>query len=172
MTISDEEILVSRPPQFQQRKSPSQPIRIECRAEERHFINSTPLKISGSSKPIRYTTNDSNEPGQYRSEIVVHNNPAVNLYIKKLRVGFHTHDDLALNNTRSPRPATRHHSINGLSDENQRQKSGKYRSISLPRSNSQAMLHQWIDDICSHEKLLANDDICFFLKNGEFLARI
>jgi len=174
MTIPDEELLISRPPQAQQRKSPSRlasprPILIECQAEERHFIDSIPLKINGTSKPIRFTANNEVEPGQYRSEIIVHNNPDIDFYIKKLRVAFHTQDDSSINPRKTQRSSSRSHSLHVSSQEKQH---GKHRSISLPRSNSQAVLHQWIDDICSNEKLMANDDICFFIKNGEFLARI
>jgi hypothetical protein len=173
MTISDEELLISRPPQFPQSKSPSrrappQSIRIECQAEERHFINSPPLTLNASVKPIRFTMDEQVKPGKYRSEIVVQNNPDVDLYIKRLRVAFHAHDDLSINTTKPTRTSSRSHSLNVPS----KHKQGKSRSISLPRSNSQAILHQWIDDICSNEKLMADDDICFFIKNGEFLARI
>jgi hypothetical protein len=174
MTISDEELLISRPPQCQQKRSPPsrappKSIRIECQAEERHFINSPPLKISASIKPIRFTMDNQVKPGQYRSEIVVQNNPDVDLYIKRLRIAFHAHDDLSINtNARTPRTSSRSHSLHVPSQ----QKQGKYRSVSLPRSNSQAVLHQWIDDICSNEKLMGDEDICFFIKNGEFLARI
>lgn len=170
MTIADEELLISPAPQIQQRKSPSHlpsphSIRIECQAEERHFLDSIPTKVNASVKPIRFTMDENMKPGKYRSEIIVQNNPNIDLYIKRLRVAFHTHDDIATNNSRS---TTRSHSLNTRSQD----KSNKSRSISLPRSNSQAVLHQWIDDICSNEKLMADDDICFFIKNGEFLARI
>ena len=169
MTIPDEELLISRPPQSPTRLPPPKTIRIECQAEERHFINSSPLKINGSSKPFRFTMDNQIKPGQYRSEIVVQNNPDVDLYIKRLRVAFHAHDDLSINtNSKNQRTSSRSHSLHGP----YQQKQGKYRSVSLPRSNSQAILHQWIDDICSNEKLMADDDICFYIKNGEFLARI
>jgi hypothetical protein len=165
MTVTDEELLISRPPQSQQRRSRRpQSIHIECQAEERHFINNPPTKINATVKPIRLTMDDQVKPGKYRSEIVVQSNPDMELYIKRLRVAFQAHDD----SSKTARPSSRSHSLNARSQE----KSGKTRSGSLPRSNSQAILHQWIDDICSNEKLMADDDICFFIKNGEFLARI
>jgi len=165
MTITDEELLISRPPQCQPRRVVQpQTIHIECQAEERHFINNPPSKINVSVKPIRFTIDEQVKPGKYRSEILVQNNPDIDLYIKRLRVAFQTHDD----SSKHTRSSVRSHSLNARSHE----KSGKSRSISLPRSNSQAILHQWIDDICSNEKLMADDDICFFIKNGEFLARI
>ncbi|CAF0943405.1 unnamed protein product [Rotaria sordida] len=178
MTISNEELLISRPPQYQQRKYPTnstqpQSIQIECQAEERHFINDSPTKISGSLKPIHFTMNKQIKPGKYRSEIVVHNNPNVDLYIKRLHVAFDAYDDLSMYNSKHERPSSRSHTIYDSSKQKHHQQQGKYRSYSLPpRSNTKALLHQWIDDICSNEKLMADDDICFFLKNGEFLARI
>ena len=181
MTVADEELLISPGPPLppsQQRSSPSrlpapQPIRIECRAEERHFTHSIPLKIHGASRPIRLTTSDSAVPGQYRSEIIVHSNPATDFYIKKLRVAYHAHDDQSFNPSRAPRSSSRSHSVHAPSQQKPRRpQSGKSRSVSFPRSNSQAILHQWIDDLCADANLLANDDISFFLKNGEFLARI
>lgn len=141
------------------------PIHIECRAEERHFVPSTPLKISGSSRPIRLTTSDSSAPGQYRSEIVIHSDPGTDFYIKKLRVAYHP--------PTVARSSSRSHSAHAPSEgKPRRQPSGKPRAVSFPRSHSQAVLHQWIDDLCADERLLSNDDMCFFLKNGEFLARI
>lgn len=178
MTLSDEELLISQPPpQFQQEKLPvriasSQPIHIQCQAEERHFVNSLPMKVTGSLKPIRFASDTQARPGQYRSEIVVHNNPAMDLYIKRLRVAFNTYGDSAMNVSKNERSPGRSRSAHAASQKSQRQQQGKYRSISVPRPNSQAILHQWIDDICSNEKLMTDDDICFFLKNGEFLARI
>ncbi|CAF3339489.1 unnamed protein product [Rotaria socialis] len=178
MTVSDEELLVSLPPQYQPRKTllrpaPPRPIHIECHAEERYFVNASPLKINGSVKPIRFTTDNQVKPEQYRSEIVVHSNPDVDLYIKRLRVAFDAHDDSSRCISKNERPSARSQSVNSSSQEKQRQQQGKYRSSSLPpRSDSQTILHQWIDDICSNENLMNDDDICFFLKNGEFLARI
>jgi hypothetical protein len=172
MTYRDEELLISRPPQSQQKRSrhfPSQSIRIECQAEERHFINSPSFKLNTSLKPIRFTMNDQVKPGRFRSEIIVHNNPNIDFYIKRLRVAFNGHDYVSKN-----QPSSRSHSLHGPSQgkEKKQDSSKKFRSASLPRSPSQALLHQWIDDICSNEKLMADDDIVFFLKNGEFLARI
>lgn len=169
MTVSEEELLISRPPQYQPRKipsrhAPSQSILIECQAEERHFIDSPPTKINTSGKPIRFTMDEQVKPGKYRSEIIVHNNPEVDLYIKRLRVAFNPHDG----SPKTARSSARSHSLNPPSQHKQ----GKSRSVSLPRSNSTAVLHQWIDDICSNEKLMSDDDICFFIRNGEFLARI
>ena len=166
MTVTDEELLISRPPQYQPRRlaAPST-IRIECQAEERHFPNHLPTKINTSVKPIRFTVDEQIKPGKYRSEILVHNNPDMNFYIKRLRVAFHAHDDSAICPSKRTRSSSRSHSLNARSP-------GKSRSVSLPRSNSQALLHQWIDDICSNEKLMGDNDICFFIRNGEFLARI
>ncbi|CAF1023566.1 unnamed protein product [Adineta ricciae] len=179
MTVPDEELLISPTPQTNgERKAASrlpapQPIRIECQAEQRHFIHTIPVKINGQTKPIRFTVNDTTKPGQYRSEIIVHTNPDTDFYIKKLRIAYHSRDDLAVTPPKTPRSSSRSHSVHAPSHERQRsQPSGKSRSVSFPRSNSQSILHQWIDDICSDEKLLSNDNICFFLKNGEFLARI
>ncbi|UJR20958.1 hypothetical protein I4U23_024065 [Adineta vaga] len=178
MTIPDEEILISPSPVREKppisRLNAPQSIRIECQAEERHFINSIPLKINASAKPIRFTMNDSTKSGPYRSEIIIHSNPDTDFYIKKFRVAYHTRDDLSLAHPKTPRASSsRSHSVHVPSHEKQRaQQSGKGRSVSFPRSNSQAILHQWIDDICSDEKLLTNDNISFFLRNGEFLARI
>ena len=174
MTVSDEELLISPGPKYQQRQSPTrfgpppQSIRIECQAEERHFIDTPPLKINTTIKPVRFTMDEQVRPGKYRSEIIVHNNPDTDLYIKRLRVGFQTHDDSLINSSKSTRISSRSQSLNTRIQEKQ----GKSRSTSLPRPHSQALLHQWIDDICSNEKLMADDDICFFIKNGEFLARI
>ncbi len=165
MTITDEELLISRPPQsYPRRSGRPESIHIECQAEERHFINNPPSKINASIKPIRFNMNEQVKPGKYRSEILVQNNPDMDLYIKRLRVAFHAYDG----SSKTGRSSSRSHSLNARSHE----KSSKPRSGSLPRSNSQAILHQWIDDICSNEKLMADDDICFFIKNGEFLARI
>ena len=172
MTVTDEELLISPPPapQFQPPRRvvpPPQTIRIECQAEERHFLNDPSQKISTSIKPIRFTVDEHVKPGKYRSEILVQNNPDLDLYVKRLRVAFQTHDDPRTTTTTRISPRSR--SLNARFEEN---KSSKSRPVSLPRSNSQAILHQWIDDICSNATLLADDDICFFIKNGEFLARI
>ena len=148
--MANEEILISPVP-------PSQSIRIDCQTDERHFLNDPSKRIYTSGKPIRFTMDEHVKPGKYRSEILVQNNPNLDLYVKRLRVAFQTHDD--------PRMNTRSRSLNTRREE-------KPRSTSFPRSNSQALLHQWIDDICSNEKLMADEEICFFIKNGEFLARI
>lgn len=177
MTIAGEEVLISPPPAVYKSSSSSRPvppqsIRIDCLAEQHHFINTFPVIITGSLKPIRFSP--SNQPmfGQYRSEIVVHNNPNADLYIKRLRVGFNAHEDATMPSSTIGRPSSRSHSAHSPPKQRRRQQEGKPRPVSLPRSSSQAALHQWIDDICSNKKLLADDDICFFLKNGEFLARI
>jgi hypothetical protein len=190
-----EDLLISRPPLSYQRRSPdkygetsratsSTPyVRIECQAEERHFTDSSPYRMSSSLKPIDSTINGQIRPGLFRSEIIVHNNPNVDMYIKRLRVGFHEPSDPSVNTVKHVRSSSstsaRSHSLKSPSQRQQHEYSNrtgntkrKIRSASLPRSNSQAILHQWIDDICSNERLLADDDIVFFLKNGEFLARI
>lgn len=181
MTYQDEEILISRPPLSQQRRSPDRQrlpsrsssstpyLRIECQAEERHFIDSSPFQMNSSTKAARFTTDQQICPGRFRSEIVVHSDPNVDFHIKRLRVAFNDQSKASrshsVNNSGSRQTTSQH---SGKDKQSKR----KYRSSSLPRHNSQAVLHQWIDDICSNEKLMVNDDIVFFLKNGEFLARI
>jgi hypothetical protein len=187
MTYRDEELLVSRPPLSQERRpyekrglpsrSSSSPyIRIECQAEERHFVDSTPFRMNSLSKPIRFTTHETLQPEQFRSEIVVHSNPATDFYIKRLRVAFHDHPAPSIHGSKTLRSSSSprsHLSQEHPQDQRKANESTrKFRSRSLPRSNSQAMLHRWIDDICSNEQLMGDDDIVFFLKNGEFLARI
>ena len=176
MTIFDKELLASRRPQFQQRKFshsvPSQSIHIECLAEQQYFLHSSPLKINLSSKPIHLTMNDEVKPGQYRSEIIVHNKPNMDLYIKRLHMGYDIHDHLSTDNIENQRLSPRRSSLYGSLKQKQCQYDDKYRSISLPRSDFHTALHQWIDNICSNEKLMTDDDICFFIKKGEFLARI
>jgi hypothetical protein len=74
MTYHEQELLVSRSSQPHSQKrtfnnrnhqwshsrlSPLQSFRIECKAEERHFIgNISPHTINSSLKPIRYTMSD------------------------------------------------------------------------------------------------------------------
>lgn len=166
MTVTDEEILISpAPPPPSRRVVQPRTIRIECQAEERHFLNDPSKKISTTIKPIRFTVDEHVKPGKYRSEILVQNNPDLDLYVKRLRIAFQTPDETRTTARTSPRSR----SLNARIEEN---KSSKSRPVSLPRSTSQAILHQWIDDICSNAKLMADDEICFFIKNGEFLARI
>lgn len=136
--------------------APSQSIRINCQTEERHFDRNY-----SSGKPVRFTVNEHVKPGKYRSEILVQNNPDLDLYVKRLRVAFQSHDTPRTSSSTSARSR----SLNTRSEEKSRPKS-------FQRANSQAILHQWIDDICSNSKLMADEDICFFIKNGEFLARI
>lgn len=190
MTYQEEEILISRPPLSQQRRSPDRQrlpsrsssstpyLRIECQAEERHFIDSSPFQMNSSTKAARFTTDQQIRPGRFRSEIVVQSDPNVDFHIKRLRVAFNDPSDFSSITNHSK--ASRSHSVNNSGSRQttteqsgkDKQSKRKYRSSSLPRHNSHAILHQWIDDICSNEKLMVNDDIVFFLKNGEFLARI
>jgi hypothetical protein len=198
MTYHGRELLVSQSPQYSQRRafnngnnrwfpsrlSPTQSLRIECKAEERHFISdySSP-KANFSVKPIRYTMNDQFKPVKFRSEIIVHNNPETDLHIKRLRVAFHYHDDspanaLLMHRSSSPPPSSsiRSRSLNiprsSLEQQQQKDNNAKQRFRHGSSSQSQTVLHQWIDDICANEQLMANDDIVFFIKNGEFFARI
>lgn len=178
MTISDEELLISPAPSYQQqprnpRVTPPQTIHIECHAEERHIPDSYPANIQTKFKPMNCTADNGANRGKYRSEIVVHKNPDTDLYIKRLRVAFGAYDDASMRNLKPERSSIRSQSVNSSSQGKQRQQQEKYRSISVPRkTDSHAALHQWIDDICLNEQLMNDDDICFYLKNGEFLARI
>ena len=82
MTYGDEELLVSRPPLSQKRRpyekrellsrsSSSPHVRIECQVEERHFVDSTPFVMNSLSKPMRFTTPDTLQPGQLDRKSVV-----------------------------------------------------------------------------------------------------
>jgi len=198
MTYHDRELLVSRYSRpysqkrtfnnrnnrwYPSRLSPLQSFHIECKAEERHFIsNISPYTIDSSLKPIRYTMSDQLKPIQFRSEIIVHNDPETDLHIKRLRVNFHYHDDTPanaiLNDRSSPLSTTRSQSLHSprpsLPQQQQQQKDNNSKRKFRPaeRSQSQILLHKWIDDICANENLMTNDDIVFFIKNGEFFARI
>lgn len=196
MTYHERELLVSQSSQpyshkrtynnsnhrwYPSRLSPSQSLRIECKAEERHFIgNISPYTINSSLKPIRYTMNDQIKPAKFRSEIIVHNNPETDLHINRLRVNFHYHDETPgnaiLNHRTSPLPSTRSQSLHvPRSSSSQNQNRGNHsrrRTQPAILSESQILLHRWIDDICANEQLMTNDDIVFFIKNGEFFARI
>jgi hypothetical protein len=196
MTYHEQELLVSRSSQpYSQKRtfnnsnhrwshsrlSPLQSFCIECKAEERHFIgNISPHTINSPLKPIRYTMSDQIKPVQFRSEIIVHNNPEADLHIQRLRVDFHYHDDTPanaiLNHRSSPLTSTRSRSVHSprTSLPRQQQKDNKSKGKLRPAimSRSQTLLHQWIDDICSNEQLMTNNDIVFFIKNGEFFARI
>ena len=181
MTYPGEELLVSEQRRsMDERNSPSHPsslyrpsIRIQCQAEERHFTDSSPFQINTSIKPVRLSNLDSIGSDRFRSEIVIHSNPKMNFYIKRLRVGFHDNLDSATHPPKPPRSVSsprNHSSAHSMGKEKDTKR--KFRSVSLPRSNSQVILHQWIDDLCAHERLMLDEDIVFFLKNGEFLARI
>jgi hypothetical protein len=196
MTYHEQELLVSRSSQPHSQKrtfnnrnhqwshsrlSPLQSFRIECKAEERHFIgNISPHTIDSPLKPIRYTMSDQIKPIKFRSEIIVHNNPETDLHIQRLHVDFHYHDDTPANallhHRSSPVTSKRSRSVHSprTSLPNQQQKDNYSKGTLRPRitSRSQTLLHQWIDDICSNEQLMQNDDIVFFIKNGEFFARI
>ena len=39
-------------------------------------------------------------------------------------------------------------------------------------SKPKELLHKWIDDLCANKQLINSDNIVFFIKNGEFFARI
>jgi hypothetical protein len=196
MTYHQRELLVSRSSQSQQphlqkriffnntkppsRLLPPQSLRVECKSEERHFITDiSPCTIDLSLKPIRFRMNEQHKPVQFRSEIIVHNNPETDLHIRRLHVAFHYHDDLpgdAMSGHHAP--AERSHSLHlpNYSPSKRQQElkvnNTKRRTQPVASSQSQALLHRWIDDICMNEKLMDNDDIVFFIKNGEFFARI
>lgn len=197
MTYHGRELLVSKSSQpyshkrtynnsnnrwYPSRLSPSQSLRVECKAEERHFIgNISPYTINSSLKPIRFTMNDQIKPTKFRSEIIVHNNPEADLHINRLRVDFHYHDDTPanaiLNHRASPLTSTRSQSLHipkPSSSQQQPYRDNNFRRKNRPSilSESQILLHQWIDDICANEQLMTNDNIVFFIKNGEFFARI
>ncbi|CAF1250193.1 unnamed protein product [Adineta steineri] len=202
MTYCERDSVVSRSPQHQQpylqkrtvnntnnhwlssRLSPSQSVRIECKAEEQYFIGDTPsYRIHSSLNPIHLTMNDQYKPIQFRSQIILHNDPQTDVRIDKFSVAFHCPDDPSTNTiSRHHRstPATRSQSLHAsksslpqrhqLKDNDSRRKLEHSSSSSSLRS--QALLHQWIDDICANTQLMSNDDIVFFIKNGEFFARI
>ncbi|CAF2516278.1 unnamed protein product [Rotaria sp. Silwood2] len=168
--------------------SSSKSLRIECKTEERHFLGNTCpyYNIDSSLKPIRCTMSDQLEPGQFRSEIIVHNNTDTDIHIKRLRVAFRYHDDPPENATLN-NPATSltessirsrsvdmpRSSISQTQQQQQQQKDNdSKRKFQSATSSQSKLLHQWIDDICSNEKLMATDNIVFFIKNGEFFARI
>jgi hypothetical protein len=113
--------------------------------------------------------NDPIKPIKLRSEIIVHNNPDINLHIQKLRVDFRYHDDTPFNaivdQHHSPPPRSQSIHIPRSSERDKR----KYRPAILSQPQ---ILRKWIDDLCDNEQLMNNDDIVFFIKNGEFFARI
>lgn len=144
-------------------------IRIECQAEERRFVDSSRFEHHSTLKPFRLSAEEPNRNGRFRTEIVIHSNPKTDLYIKRLRLGFNDRLDPSSQPAKPPRSASSPRSQT-LRIPNQSKR--KFRSTSLSRSHSQTILHQWIDDICANENLMVDEDIVFFLKNGEFLARI
>ncbi|CAF1141073.1 unnamed protein product [Rotaria sordida] len=208
MTYQEREFLVSESSQPQQsysqrrifnkrnniwypssRLSSSKPFRIECKAEERHFIGDTPsyYNIDSSLKPIRFTMNDQLEPAQFRSEIIVHNDAETDLHVKRLRVAFHFYDDSPTNAmlksraTPPPESSIRSRSLDRprssvpqqqQQQQQQQKDNDSKRKFQSTTSSEFKFLHKWIDDICSNESLMTNDDIVFFIKNGEFFARI
>ncbi|CAF0895850.1 unnamed protein product [Adineta ricciae] len=169
---------------YSSRLSPSQSLRIECKAEERHFLtDSSPLHTFNSSlQPIRYTMTEQYKPVQFRSQIIVHNNPDTDVFVERLQVAFYQPDELPKHHSSSP--PSRSQSLNAprpsisqrrpyhqLQHSEQGHDSRRTQQTNaLPEP--QALLHQWIDDICANEHLMSNDDIVFFIKNGEFFARI
>lgn len=182
---------------FSPRHSPSQTLRIECKAEERHFIrDSSSSRIRAPLQPIRVTMNDQYKPVQFRSEIIVHNDPDIDVHIKSLRVAFHYHDEtpteaMAKHHYHSPPNSPLHSQSTNrtkkmptppsqpptvvpktTSNENRSIRNLDSAVTTAAPLSSQALLHQWIDDICANEELMSNDDIVFFIKNGEFFARI
>ena len=194
MTYHERELLVSRTPQkrtfnnsnhrqYASRVSTTPLIRVQYQANERHFLPSTTShQIDSSFQSIRWTMNEQTEPIRFRSEIVVHSNPDTDLHIKRLRVNFHVHDDIPVHtdvdyyhHPSTQQPETiRSQSLNMprtsfVDEQNERHSKRKVRP---GLTQSQVLLHQWIDDICANERLMANDDIVFFIKNGEFFARI
>jgi len=153
--------------------SPSQTLRIECKAEERHYLdNIFPHKIDSSLKPIRYKMNDPIKPIKFRSEIIVHDNPDVDLHIQRLRVDFRYHDDTPVNAIVNHHSSSRSQSVHIPKSSISHEQKDKRRFRPAILSQPQVLLHQWIDDICANEQLMSNDDIVFFIKNGEFFARI
>ncbi|UJR28566.1 hypothetical protein I4U23_009799 [Adineta vaga] len=160
---------------------PSRSFRIECKAEERHFLtdsSSSSYKLNSSLQPIRYTMTEQFKPVQFRSQIIVHNNPETNLFIEKLRIAFGDSDDLSKHHRSSPptRSQSLHIPKSSISQQRPYHQERENHSRTAHRTNapsdSQALLHQWIDDICANQQLMSNDDIVFFIKNGEFFARI
>lgn len=192
MTYHERELLVSRSPQKRtfnnsnsrwcsSRLSPSQSLRIECIAEERHCLGHiSPHTIHSSRKPVRFTMTEPVQPVQFRSQIIVHSNPETDLHIKRLRVNFHYHDDAPVSATVShhdpiPSPSIASQSLHvprSSSSHAEKETSSKRKFHPAMLSQPQAALYRWVDDICANEKLMANDDIVFFIKNGEFFARI
>ncbi|CAF0806447.1 unnamed protein product [Didymodactylos carnosus] len=160
--------------------SPPQYLRIECTAEEKHLtsnILSTPFTLNSLIQPIKFTLYDKLKPINYKSEIVIHNNPETNLHIKVLRVAF-PNGGRSQSVNRSSYCYREQSSLNDLSSSKMLQddkKTTKRRSLVLPwssRSRSEVTLHQWIDNISNNEALMYDDDIVFFLKSGEFYVRI
>ena len=180
------------------RHSPPQNLRIECTAEERHYLDNSATHINKSYfRPIRSKMEEENKPVQFRSEIIVHNNPEYDVHIKTLRIALHYHDDspndaMAAHQSMSyPSDDNRSNTMTTSSSQTFRKRSpppppsrptssqlppispNKHRrSLGSTKSQTQTLLHQWIDDICANEELMSNDDIVFFIKNGEFFARI
>jgi hypothetical protein len=170
---------------FPSRLSASQSLRVECKTDEQHFINHHRLpssQITSPVKPIRFTMDDRVSPVHFRSQIIVHNHPDTDVHIKSLRVAFHCYDespnDALLNRHSAPSARSRSPYLPDSSSQThaQRQTTSDLitagQSAGSSQSHSQALLHRWIDDICANEQLMANDDIVFFIKNGEFFARI
>jgi hypothetical protein len=164
---------------------PSQTARLEFKTDENPSIAySSSHRIQSALKPARLTMNNQLPSVPFRSEIVVHNNSGSDVRIKSLSVAFHFHDDSptdAMFIHRAPSSMHRQ-SLNiprksSLSMHKQQMSSSSNRNLSSTvttreQSLPPTTLHQWIDDICSHQQLLTNDDIVFFIKNGEFFARI
>lgn len=185
MTYHERELLVSRSPQkrtfnnsnhhrqYLSRLSTTPFIRIEFHVDEQHFLpsNNSSHQIDSSFKSIHSNMNEELEPIRFRSEIIVHSNPDTDLHIKRLRVNFRVHDDAPIQTDVDRYYHSSVH-IPRTSYVDEQQESHSKRSFHSGLSPSQVRLHRWIDDICANEKLMASDDIVFFIKNGEFFARI
>ncbi|CAF3194385.1 unnamed protein product [Rotaria socialis] len=165
--------------------SPSESLLIECKVEERHFIGDTSPydNIDSYSKPIRFTMNDQLQPAQFRSEVILHNNPETDLQIKRLFVNFHFHDDTPENALRNESPTSftvpslHRRSLdipkNSIKQNlKQKKQNDSQKPQSTTSSHFNEFLHQWVDDLCANKHLMKSDDIVFFIKNGEFFARI
>lgn len=171
--------------------SSNRSLRVECTAEERHFKENPSNFFKKNHREISASNmDDDNRFGQFRSEIIVHSDPDSDVHIKRLRIALHYHTDsptdaLATYQEKPLLVSNRHTPPSVATPPNesfrQRTPSPKFETnpnrtsqsfITLNNNKPQALLHKWIDDICANEELMSNDDIVFFIKNGEFFARI
>lgn len=206
MTYHDQEFLVSQTSEavshdskgrtfnnrnknwYSSHHSPPESLRVECKAEERHFISDIApyYNIDSYLKPIHFTMNDQSKPIQFRSEIIVHNDCDVDLNIKRLHVSFYCYDDIPPTNalfnqgtTPSNLPLTHEYSVQlprfsktQIHQEQNKVNDSRQQFQSTKSYPSNQLLHQWIDEICNHGQLLNSDNIVFLIKSGEFFARI